>query len=66
MKNIYSPKSIIGIRYFEEESYAKDFVEGRIFFNSAGNFEDIKNAEQHYVEGRVPCYSNEIVISGTK
>jgi hypothetical protein len=59
-------QAIIGIRYFECEEYARDFVEGRIFFNSAGKFENIKNQEQHYVEGRVPCYSREIVINGEK
>lgn len=57
---------IIGIRYFQEETYAKDFIEGRIFFNSAGVFRDIPNPEQHYSEGRVPYFTNEIIINGNK
>lgn len=57
-------KQIVGIRYFEKEEYARDFVEGRIFFNSAGVYENIGNDVQQYFEGRVPYFSNEIKIDG--
>ncbi|MCH5152266.1 MAG: hypothetical protein J1F65_06410 [Clostridiales bacterium] len=56
---------MLGIRYFEKKEYAKDFVEGRIFFNSAGAFENIKNDEQNYNEGQIPFYTNEIKIGDT-
>ena len=59
-------KHIVGIRYFEKEEYAKDFVEGRIFFNSAGVYENIGNDVQQYFEGQVPYYSNKIAINGNQ
>ena len=53
-------QEIIGIRYFEKKKYARDFIKGRIFFNSAGTFENIKNDEQNYNEGQIPFYSDKI------
>ena len=56
-------QEIIGVRYFEKEEYAIDFIEGRIFFNSAGVFQNIKNDEQFYNEGQVPILTDEIKIN---
>ena len=56
-------QEIIGVRYFEKEEYAIDFIEGRIFFNSAGVFQNIKNDEQFYNEGQVPIHIDEIKIN---
>lgn len=58
-------QEITGVRYFEKEEYALDFINGKIFFNSAGIFADINNEEQKYFEGQVPIHTDKIKIGDT-
>ena len=51
-------------KIFENEKFAKDFVEGRIYFSAAGEFIKAKDSERRYDEGFVEIKGQKLVIDG--
>ncbi len=58
--------SHICYKIFENEKYAKDFVEGKIFFSAAGVFSKANDSERKYDEGLVDINDKKLEINGVE
>ena len=43
----------LAIKIFEQENYAKQFIEGRIYFSAAGRFNNFTDTQRKYNEGAI-------------
>jgi len=53
-----------GCKLFNNEQYARDFMEGKIYFSSAGRFSQETDSQRKYTEGRTKIYTKPLYING--